>query len=487
MKNQIGRLNPMWAAALPLIALTALLAGPPERRLFSILVSAPVFALLQWLLPEARFRTGHYFSPINVALMLLLSKLVVVPVLLITVGSENTILAIPASISSMEGALLIDTVAYVAFCLGLQLTPQRLLAGRFSLLPALARVPHWGFVPLFAGLGLLGFFLIFRTVDRLLQYYVDPSSILPGFADSTWAEFFGTILRPFLAFALATWWTRVADQSRESGKAWPPVLAGLVAAVGITIANLTFGFNRAAFVFPILSLVAVYSARIRRISPAFTVGVLACVVPLLMAIGSFRSDSEFAAVAPSYTPDRTPWLTEFSESIQVYSGGPQLTGVFYDSVDWGRRLYGGVTLLSSILTPIPILGKGFRETGGPVVYNQALYGVSTIADQIIPFDAELFANFHIPGVLVGFFGFGVALAKAELWFDSVGSTFGAFVIQYISVWGAMLSTWSLSVFVQILFYFLGPVYLYLALLQVRAWLRTTSGRGPCFHTGEIAR
>jgi len=80
----------------------------------------------------------------------------------------------------------------------------------------------------------------------------------------------------------------------------------------------------------------------------------------------------------------------------------------------------------------------------------------------------------LAGVVAGFVGFGLLLSLFESWLGAVRSTFGAFVIQFIAVWGAMLSVWSLSVYVQILFYFLGPVYLYLAATHVRGWL----GRVP---------
>ena len=164
-------------------------------------------------------------------------------------------------------------------------------------------------------------------------------------------------------------------------------------------------------------------------------------------------------------------MTDLAENVVVYCGGPQLTGVFYESLGWGDRLFGGVTLVSSLMSPIPILGKAFREDGGPIVYNKAIYGMSGIDDQIPPFASELFGNFHIAGVVAGFLGLAFLLATLESWTSVVGSTFGAFVLQYLAVWGAMLSVWSLSVYAQILFYFLGPVYLYLAVMQIRAWLR----------------
>ena len=156
--------------------------------------------------------------------------------------------------------------------------------------------------------------------------------------------------------------------------------------------------------------------------------------------------------------------------------GPQYTGTFYDRIDWGRQLYGGATLVSSVLSPVPILGKGFRDSSGPVLFNRAIYGVDDIQDQILPFASELFANFHALGVVVGFGALGALLSLGERWFAAAESTFAAFCIQYVFLWAAMLTCWSLSVFSQILIYFFCPIYVFVAVVQVREWLRRTAPR-----------
>ncbi|MCX6605384.1 MAG: hypothetical protein NTV52_17560 [Acidobacteria bacterium] len=467
-----GRLHPVWLASLPLLALAGLLWSQPEQRLLSVLLSASVCALVPWLLPQARFRTEAYFSPVNVALALLHLKLIAVPICLMNFGYQNKISALTPSLGSMEKAILIDTVAFVGFCIGLQFFSERPVnPGRYSLLPPLSGTPGRGFVVAFALLGLVGLFLTFGSVGRFLEYFSDPAAVVDQQGSASVGDFLGTVLRPFLAFALVTWWAGVADESRESGNRWRPALVGVAAAIGITIANMTFSFNRGAFVFPVLSLVAVYSTRIRRIPLVLTFAAVAACVPMLLAVASFRSNSQLAKVAPTATRESEDFMTDLAENVVVYCGGPQLTGVFYESLDWGDRLFGGVTLVSSLMSPIPILGKAFREDGGPIVYNKAIYGMSGIDDQIPPFASELFGNFHIAGVVAGFLGLAFLLATLESWTSVVGSTFGAFVLQYLAVWGAMLSVWSLSVYAQILFYFLGPVYLYLAVMQIRAWLR----------------
>src|SRR5271165_7011305 len=101
--EEVHRLHPAWMLALPLLAFAAVVASPPERRLVMVLVSAPVFALMQWLLPSCRFRTDHYFSPVNMALLLLLSKLVIAPILVMAAGSRNALFVGEPSQNSMDG------------------------------------------------------------------------------------------------------------------------------------------------------------------------------------------------------------------------------------------------------------------------------------------------------------------------------------------------------------------------------------------------
>jgi hypothetical protein len=319
--------------------------------------------------------------------------------------------------------------------------------------------------------GVLGLFTVFRSPAMVIAYFVEPLAVdtISHELDGTFPGVYSTVLRPFLAFGLVGWWARYTDRFNTGRRVWTVALVGLVAALGITAANMTFSFNRAAFVFPLISLVAVYSARVRRIPVWTMVGVLAIAMPALMAIGSYRSSLMAGGSDKEIT--LSSLLQETSETVQGYAVGPQYTAIFYESVGWGRELLGGKTLVASALSPVPILGKGFRDSSGPVLFNRAIYGVGDIQDQILPFDAELFANFHAIGVLAGFVGLGVVLRVGERWFDAAQSTFTAFCVQYSFLWMAMLTCWSLSVVSQIAIYFFCPIYFFIASVHIRAWLR----------------
>ena len=143
-----------------------------------------------------------------------------------------------------------------------------------------------------------------------------------------------------------------------------------------------------------------------------------------------------------------------------------------EEAGWGKPLYWGSTLVASVLHPVPLLGKGFRESSGVAIYNRAIYGNTGVADQIIPFQGELFLNFHLPGIVAGFFGLGLLIGHCQRQFESARSAFAAFAIHYVSMWAAMLVIWSLAVFSQILVYFCWPIYFYVVWNWIWRWAKS---------------
>lgn len=479
---------PYWTLAIPMIVLSVYIAAEPERRLTMSMMAAVVYAATQWLLPKSRLRRMHYMGPVNIALVLLLVKIILAPVLLMLVGPEkdlNELLTVPST-EAMEWALAIDTVSYVAFCLGLSLLPEKRPAGwSASVIASFSRTPSRGVIALFGALGLAGFALTFRSLAQMLDYLQDSATMkeVQQAMEGSWSGLLSTVCRPFLGFALVAWWARSADANRWRNSARRPLLSGVVAGIGIAAANSTFSFNRAAFVFPLICLIAVYSARVRRIRPALLCAGAAAALPLLMAIGPYRA----ALMSGARTGEAELFVVDnIAQTVQGYATGPSYSGLFYENIEWGDKL-GGSTLLASALSPVPVLGKSFRENNGQTVYNRALYGVSLYSDQIISFAAELFVNLHVPGVVAGFVLLGLALARAESWFTATSSAFGAFAIQYASLWAATLTLWSLSIFTQIMIYFFGPIYLYWAAHQARVWLQKTARSHRVVAYGRLSR
>jgi hypothetical protein len=470
-------LSPWWTLVLPFLTLLVLLLTSAERRLWVALFSTAVFVCLQWMLPQCRFRIDNYLGPVNVALTLFFIKLVVGPALIMLTGAESKVLSYLPTVESMQKAILIDVVAYVAFCLGLSCARPEGSNGRLRPSWLAGPSPSDRIVLVFAALGVAGFLAAFGSPGRIIQYFLDPTSELREDLDGGLVALSGTILRPFLAFALVAWWANRVDSSKGRDRLWRSTVEGLAVALGVTFANLTFSFNRAAFVFPLTALIATYSARVKRVPVSLTALMIVAALPVLMALGTMRSN-RIAKAETDTDAALESVVKDASETILAYSGGPQYSALFCERIGWGDHLYHGTTLVASVLSPVPIIGKDFRESNGPALFNRALYDVRDIEDQIIPFSIELFANFHLPGVVAGFFGLGVLLVAAQQQFKRASSTFAAFSIQYVAIWGAMLAAWSVSIYAQILIYFFGPIYFYIASRHVLGWLHRMSGKRP---------
>ena len=161
--------------------------------------------------------------------------------------------------------------------------------------------------------------------------------------------------------------------------------------------------------------------------------------------------------------------SDVSEEFQVYACAPQFLGYFLEQTGWGKTLYWGSTLIGSALHPVPLLGKGFRDSSGVAIYNRAIYGDTGTEDQIVPFQGELFVNFHLAGVIAGYFALGIVVGEFQRRFESAGSAFAAFSIHYISLWVAILIIWSLAVLSQILVFFCWPIYVYVAWNWIKQW------------------
>lgn len=465
------RVHPRWTLALPLLSLLAMMASPPERRMPVAPFVAALYAAMQWMLPRCRFRRDHYLGPINIALVLFFLELIVVPSLIMLVGPENRILPHVPAYSTMQGVILLQAAAYAALCVGMSHGPRP--GQRAAFPPVLLQGP--GPTPLliavFFVLGVAGFAAAFGSPGRLVEYFTSNEEFDSGGEGLT--GLVGTFFRPFFAISLVAAWGRIAARGR-----WGVSLAaGLLAAVFVTLANLTYGFNRAAFVFPLVSMLAVFSAKVKRVPFAFTALAVALSLPLLLSLEALRSSRMVGGKQPEPFAFQR-FLKDTSENVQAYAGAPQFIGIFCERIGWGEQLYAGSSLLGSLMTPVPVLGKGFRESGGPTVYNYAIYQVRGIEDQILPFAVELFANFHLPGTVAGFLLLGLVLARLQEWFATSQSLFVAFLLQYLGMWTAMLSAWSLAIFAQICIYFFGPLYLYAFVRALPGLLRWMTNSRP---------
>jgi hypothetical protein len=451
-----ARRVPIWVLFLPLAALTAVILVPADMRLYNAILSASAFTAMQYLLPSCRFHRDRYLCPLNWALMLFAVKLVVTPVILMWRGPAlGTLESLPTR-AAMEHALLIDTAAYLAFCIALRFIPSH--TGGFWSRPAacLEGAPSMVRIAVFAALGAIGFWAAFGSLATLIEYFSNPGLLgeINEQAEGGLRPLAGSLLRPFVAFSFILLWSREADRYVLIKSRLRLAAVTLFAVCGIVITNLTYSFNRGAFVFPLVALLSVFMVRIRRIPPVILIaGASLLAVPLLL-VSSYRSSSKPAAeVVEDGLASK-----ELPDQIQLYANGPQFLGYFLEQTGWGASLYWGRTLVASVLDPVPMLGKGFRDSSGTYIFNRTIYNDYGYTDQIIPLQGELFINFHLPGVVAGFFALGLMIGEFQRRSQATQSAFAAFCINYVALWASMMVVWSLSVFAQILIYFCWPIY-----------------------------
>ena len=170
--------------------------------------------------------SGCFQSPnCTNAMIIAITKIMIAPILFMALGSGNVMFVGAPSRMSMEGSVLIDIVAYVAFCIGLAFTPLRRAEGRpSSIIAMLSETPGSAIVFTFAAVGLLGFVLAFGSPGRIVEYFFEQSAVteLQHEYDGNLSGFLGVVLRPFLAFSLVAWWARSVDRPRRAGN-WASV------------------------------------------------------------------------------------------------------------------------------------------------------------------------------------------------------------------------------------------------------------------------
>jgi hypothetical protein len=137
------------------------------------------------------------------------------------------------------------------------------------------------------------------------------------------------------------------------------------------------------------------------------------------------------------------------------------------------KFYYGKTLLPSLVYPIPVLGKPFREISGPVILNELIYGDSDSVDQIIPLAGELYINFHLAGVILGGVLVGCLLAWLQGKFVAAPTGVESYAWLLMALWTVFPG--SLSVASQIYLYSFWPIYVYFAARRLWWWNAAMAG------------
>jgi hypothetical protein len=463
-------------------ALVAFAASPFAHEVPPAALGIVAFILVQLLWPHCRLNFATPLCPGNIAQLLFLFQLVLLPLLIGYYGfSLGTLPELPSS-QSVTTVIALRVSAYLAFCGAYQYFLGRAAKRAPVNLHGRAPAHRAGVSPVlvwtFAGLGLLGFVLVYGSFGAYLAYISSPVTHQERQGMATTLRGAASVfLRPFLGFSLvlawSMWISRMASGHRPAGLATGRhkrlvLCGGVTLALVLVLLFVNFNYNRGIMLAPILAVSAAYSLHLQRLSWKFLA--LAAVPVLLAAItfGWYRSTDLDLADLVGPDTRASSGDQEVVDFLQVYAQGPQFSAYLIEKVGPQPPLYYGQTLISSLLYPLPILGKPFRETSGVVVYNRLIYGDSGILDQIIPYEAELYINWHIPGVISGFAFLGWLLSWFQRRFLRAETPVESYCWLVLALWTVFPG--SLPVVSQQYIYFFWPIYIY---LLVSAWRRRT--------------
>jgi hypothetical protein len=457
-----------WLLAANAAALIAFVNGPVAEEHPIAAVGILAFSFVHMAFPACRIRVSSPLCPANIVQGYFWIQLVLVTVLAAYFGYSQGILPHLPSKEALDWAIVIHVVGYLSFCLAYQGGGRRAAyrAGRRGSVPGTPFL----IVP-FAVLGVVGFLLAHGGIGGFLEYASSPiEERLRAEEATTLAGAAGTFLKHFLGFAVVLAWSGWLGKRRRR----PLPIVMVTAATVIALLVVNFNYNRGTMLGPILALGAAFSVHVRRIP--FKAVVLAGVLTLSLSFvfGWYRStDLEIGEVSMAALADA--WKSDdVVEFVQVYASGPQMAAYLIESLE--GTYYYGKTLLPSLIYPVPVLGKPFREISGPVLFNELIYGSADSLDQIIPLDGELYINFHLVGVALGSALLGWYLAWLQGKFVSAPNGVESYAWLMIALW--TMFPGSLSVASQIYVYSFWPIYTYFAFKKLRAWNRVLAPPRP---------
>jgi hypothetical protein len=454
-----------WVLAISALAVIAFVSGPVAADYPLAVVGILAFMFVQVSLPACRIRTTTPVCPANIAQGYYCIQLLLVTVLVGYFGFSQGVLPHLPSKSAINLAIVVHVVSYLSFCVAYQCVSRataREGRGRGSA-PGVAYL----IVP-FAVVGVLGFLLAHGGIGGFVDYISSPvESRLRAEEATTLAAAAGTFLKHFLGFAVVlawSWWLGKAPRRTLS-------IIAVTTVVALALLVVNFNYNRGTMLGPIIALAAAFSMHVWRIPLKGVVlaGVLA--LSLAFVFGWYRStDLEItelsaSALADTWNADR---VVEF---VQIYASAPQMTAYLIESLE--GKFYYGKTLLPSLVYPIPVLGKPFREISGPGILNELIYGDSDSVDQIIPLAGELYINFHLAGVVLGGVLVGCLLAWLQGKFVAAPTAVESYAWLLMALWTVFPG--SLSVASQIYLYSFWPIYVYFAARRLWWWNAAMAG------------
>ncbi len=440
------------SAALVLFACSAHAA---EYPLASLGIAA--FLLVQMLLPACRPNWDAPLCPGNIAQAFFWVQLVLVALLIGRYGiREGTLPQVPSA-AAIDTAIALRVVAYLAFSAAYQFSASRRRRDDAAPRERESAPTRPLLIGGFLMIGLLGQGLAYESFGEYLEYVSSPTQHREREAQPTTAAgAASTFLRPFLGFGLVLAWAGWLRRRRRG----LPACAAATAGLGVLLLLANFSYNRGSLLAPLVGVAAAYSLHVRRVSvPTIVLGGALALFGAL-AFGWYRSTDLEIGQLTSADLDEAWSEDQLAEFFQIYASGPQMTAYLIEQRGEGAPLYWGRSLVCSAIYPVPVFGKAFRDGSGVALLNMLIYQDPDNVDQIIAYDAELYINFLLPGVVLGYGLIGWFLRVCQRRFLGAPHAGESYAWLMLALWTVFPG--SLPVLSQMCVYFFWPFYLYFA-------------------------
>ena len=235
------------------------------------------------------------------------------------------------------------------------------------------------------------------------------------------------------------------------------------------MAFLSYGYNRATVAAPLICLAAIIARYIKKLPLWFIAFAGTSLLALLLFVGQYRTTRVGLTdvVGARDVAGSLNSRIDVASNLQIYSSAPQFTAYLLDATEWGQHLSFGRSLFATLMFTVPILGKPWRSSSGVALYNTLIYGNTSTLDQPVPFVAELFTNFHVLGVMLGYALVGYFIRRLQEAFEQSEGALQTFSIQYLSIWLCYTIHSSGLVVAQMFIYFCPPIYILFLLGRFR--------------------
>ncbi len=376
-------------------------------------------------------------------LFIWLNKLVIIPVELILIGNKVPLFDIKNQAIHIE--IVITLCAFFGFVMGWVISPQSANLTVFK--------PKSSILYLSIGYLLIGSFSVIVIYGSFKQYFVGAwltyitKEAIEKATGST-VGYLANVGQRFLPFGVMLvwiWW------QQRFMKSWIINIVFLIICFLTTLSS-----NRSNMIYPIVTFMSLLFIDLKIKYKIISLTVLFGLLFLTFFFGFVRVQADInghqvGQLFNSYSSDNDyVWYAH-----QIYFGTPyQITPLLHTPPSNHSML------LASILDPVPIVGKYFREQSGSFLYNLTIYESTVSQDKTIPVAGELFYEGGYLLVILAHFFIGLIYAKLDAIFK-YSKSYNlpvALCVFYLALLFNATLLLSVSVLVQFLIYNAAPAF-----------------------------